>query len=505
MTTADAISLLELNHMVRDALSSRVGDSYWVRAEISEARHNPKGHLYLTFIEKNEAGQNVAQAKGVIWAQHVSAIEGKFFNVTGRRIDEGIKVMVRVRVNFHELYGLSLYVSDIDPAYTLGDIVRRRREILAHLERDGVAEMNKGLPLPRPLLRIAVITSATAAGYGDFCNHLRERGAGFRFKVKLFPAVMQGVAVESTVIAALNRVAEEAECWDAVAIIRGGGAKSDLDGFESYALATNVAQFVMPVITGIGHERDETVVDLVACVRCKTPTAVADFLVERAEHEKSLIDDAVARLGHECTLAVEMASQRLDAAVKMLRTTAHILPTERDSLEKFAARLSAAFAGALGDELHRQERMMDRLRSAVAAVCSYENARCGSMMARLAYDSRFVVSRGEAAVAESMRSLARNARSAIALERSDISAAAQRLQRAAAVMLRDHRQRLEQSARSVRIAGPERILSMGFSITRVEGHAVRSVAQLKTGDLVVTQLSDGEVRSRVEEKQEGNS
>ena len=274
---SNAVSLYELTTSIRLAIARALPQTYWVRAEISEGRRNINGHFYCKFIEKNAAGQDIASANGIIWAGTYNIIKARFERETGQALAAGIKVLVNVKVNFHERYGLSLVVNDIDPSYTLGDMVRRRKEILAQLAKDGVANMNKEIVLPRPLMRIAIITSETAAGYGDFMNHIKSNGYGFQFNIKLFPATMQGDKVETSVITALNCIAAEAANWDAVAIIRGGGAVSDLNGFESYALASNIAQFVLPVITGIGHERDETVIDLVANTGCKTPTAVADF------------------------------------------------------------------------------------------------------------------------------------------------------------------------------------------------------------------------------------
>ena len=307
---SNAVSLYELTASIRLAIARALPQTYWVRAEISEGRRNINGHFYCKFIEKNAAGQDIASANGIIWAGTYNIIKARFERETGQALAAGIKVLVNVKVNFHERYGLSLVVNDIDPSYTLGDMVRRRKEILAQLAKDGVANMNKEIVLPRPLMRIAIITSETAAGYGDFMNHIKSNGYGFRFNIKLFPAIMQGDKVETSVITALNCIAAEAANWDAVAIIRGGGAVSDLNGFESYALASNIAQFVLPVITGIGHERDETVIDLVANTRCKTPTAVADFLVSCAMGETEMLSALSVRLQRAATQIVANQNKR---------------------------------------------------------------------------------------------------------------------------------------------------------------------------------------------------
>ena len=291
----EPLSLYELNGIVRSTLELTLDENYWVVAELSEVRVAGNGHCYVEFVEKEErSGAMVAKARGNIWKNTYNLLAPYFEQETGQRFAAGLKVLVNVSVGFHELYGYSLTVFDIDPTYTLGAAVQRRKEILALLEADGVLTLNKELTLPRPLLRIAVVSSASAAGYGDFCDQIKQ--SGLPFKLKLFPATMQGEGVESGVIAALEKIAAEDYLWDAVAIIRGGGAVSDLAGFETYLLAAHVAQFPLPVLTGIGHERDDTVVDLVAHTRLKTPTAVAAFLVERQREEINSLADLEHRL-----------------------------------------------------------------------------------------------------------------------------------------------------------------------------------------------------------------
>lgn len=267
----EALTLYELNGLVRGTLERTLQAEYWLQAELSEVREAYNGHCYLEFVQKSVNGRDlVAKARGVIWAGMYRLLKPMFERETGRTLSPGLKVLVKVGVTFHELYGYSLTVTDIDPAYTLGDMARLRREILARLEADGILNDNKELSLPLSANRIAVISSATAAGYGDFCNQLLRNDYRLRFTVRLFPAVMQGEHVESSVLAALDAVMARQDDWDAVVIIRGGGATSDLSGFDTYLLAAACAQFPLPVITGIGHERDDTVIDLVAHTRVKT-------------------------------------------------------------------------------------------------------------------------------------------------------------------------------------------------------------------------------------------
>ena len=239
-----SMTLAELNTLVRRGIRACLPDAYWIQAELSDVRANYSGHCYLEFIQKDPKGNSlVAKARGIIWSQVFVQLKAYFERETGQPFASGIKVLVKVTVDFHELYGYSLTVIDIDPTYTLGDMARRRKDILDRLEKEGVLSLNKELQLPELVQRIAVISSATAAGYGDFCNQLMNNPFGFVFYPKLFPAVMQGDRVGESVIQALERIYQEADCWDAVVIIRGGGATSDLSGFDTYELAAHCAQF----------------------------------------------------------------------------------------------------------------------------------------------------------------------------------------------------------------------------------------------------------------------
>ena len=285
------LSLYDLNTLVRRSLEQCLPDEYWVQAELSEVRVHPAtGHCYVEFVQKDPRSNNlVAKARGVIWSNVFHLLRPYFEESTGQMFTAGIKVLVQVTVSFHELYGYSLTVQDIDPTYTLGDMARHRREILAQLEADGVLTLNKELPMPVLPQRIAVISSASAAGYGDFCHQLEHNPRGYYFRVELFPSIMQGERTEASLLAALDRINQRLEYFDVVVIIRGGGATSDLSCFDTYLLAAACAQFPLPIITGIGHERDDTVLDTVAHTRVKTPTAAAECLIAR-------MDEAAYRL-----------------------------------------------------------------------------------------------------------------------------------------------------------------------------------------------------------------
>lgn len=278
----EMITLSELNNMVRETLEYSFTNKYWVQAEISELRESPKGYCFLEFVDKDvKTGEVYAKARGLIPRNIYPLLKLNFEESTNQRLEAGLKVLVQTTVSFHEVYGYSLLVHDIDSAYTLGSMALRRREIMERLEREGVASMNRDLDLPLLIKHVAIISSPFAAGYEDFCNQLDKNIYGLSFSYKLFPAVMQGNETEKSIIAALDSLAEDMDLWDVVVIIRGGGAVSDLNVFDSYALANHCAQFPIPVFTGIGHERDICVLDMVANRHFKTPTAVASFLIER--------------------------------------------------------------------------------------------------------------------------------------------------------------------------------------------------------------------------------
>ena len=276
-SSKNTVTLYELNHLVSKVIESEMPSEYWVEAELSECRES-RGHCYMELIQKDErTATPIAKASAKCWANKWMLIRPGFERTTGQRLHAGMKVLLKVYAQFHEAYGFSWIVTDIDPTYTLGDMARKRQEIIRQLKEEGVFDLQKELQLPLFCQRIAVISSETAAGYGDFCNQLADNPYGFQFQTRLFPAIMQGEGVEQSIIAALERIFSFhiPQNFDAVVIIRGGGATSDMSGFDTLALAENVANFPLPIITGIGHDRDECILDMVSHTRVKTPTAAA--------------------------------------------------------------------------------------------------------------------------------------------------------------------------------------------------------------------------------------
>jgi len=355
-STKEVLTLSELNNRIKGVIDDSFADTYWVRAEMSDVYINSaSGHCYIEFVEKNEStGKLTARIKATIWQPTFIQLRTYFEQETGQSFVSGIKVLVQVSVVFHQLYGLNLNVSDIDPAYTVGDMQRQRMKTIRRLKAEGVFDLNRELPFPSLPGRIAVITSPTAAGYEDFTKQLTENKAGYVFYLKLFPAVMQGEKSESSVIAALDSIFRHIEHFDAVVIIRGGGATSDLSCFDSYPLAFHCTQFPLPIITGIGHERDDTVLDMVAHTRMKTPTAVAEFLIGRMD---TVVGELNALWQSISTLAADRLlreKNRLQLLGKHLSAAVHErMERCRSLLQSFSARLPLAAFNLLNRHKNR--------------------------------------------------------------------------------------------------------------------------------------------------------
>lgn len=359
----EVLTLFELNSLVHEVIEDNFDEQYWVVGELSDVS-TPAfgGHFYGELVQKDEESDRiVARARITCWARNYNMIRLRFQKEAGETLRKGLQVKLLVEVNFHEQYGYSLNVVDIDSTFTLGDLAKRRREILQQLEKDGILHDNQSLPLPRLLKRIAVISSATAAGYGDFCHHLEENDYGFHFEVQLFPAVMQGEQVPESIIAALEEV-QNAEPFDLVVIIRGGGASSDLSDFDSYELAACIALYPLPVLTGIGHERDETVLDYVAHTKVKTPTAAAAFIIEHQAEEAALLDDLYQRITHSAKEQIQREKQRLEHQRAVLPLLfANLIQNRQNKLQLLRQRLMTAIPQQIEREHHRQQLLKKRL------------------------------------------------------------------------------------------------------------------------------------------------
>ena len=374
-------SLRQLNLLVREAIETELPDEYWVEAELSECREN-SGHCYMELIEKDERTNTpIARASAKCWRQTWQMAKPYFERTTGQQLRAGMKVLLKVYAQFHEAYGFSWIVSDIDPTYTLGDMARKRQEIIRQLKEEGVFDLQRELRIPTFAKRIAVISAQNAAGYGDFCRQLEDNDYSFRFEVTLFPAIMQGEQVESSIIAALNAIyeatvpdGEPSDPYDCVVIIRGGGATADLSGFDTLALAENVAQFPLPVITGIGHDRDESILDMVANTKVKTPTAAAALLIENL---RQVLD------------RINSAQQHLTTAISTKLSTLNV------QLSSLQALIPTLTLRTIGDQRHRIEMQESRLPVAIERRLTSQKHLLESLSLKLqGFDPQLLLSRG---------------------------------------------------------------------------------------------------------------
>lgn len=365
-------TLYELNSLVREAIENEMPNEYWVEAELSECRES-RGHCYMELIQKDErTATPIAKASAKCWATKWMLIRPGFERTTGQQLHAGMKVLLKVYPQFHEAYGFSWIVTDIDPTFTLGDMARKRQEIIRQLKEEGVFDLQKELQLPLFCQHIAVISSQTAAGYGDFCNQLADNPYGFKFQTQLFPAIMQGEGVEQSIIDALENIyLRSEECgvrsensFDCVVIIRGGGATSDMSGFDTLALAENVANFPLPIITGIGHDRDESILDMVSHIRVKTPTAAASLLIDHLKTVLDTINEAQAHITRYAQQKLSMLNTQLSTIAETLPRVFSTVKTRQEArLDAFNSRLPLLLERRLTAERHRLQLIEEKAKS----------------------------------------------------------------------------------------------------------------------------------------------
>ena len=355
-------TLRQLNLLVREAIEETLPDEYWVEAELSECREN-SGHCYMELIEKDEHSNTpVARASAKCWRQTWQMVKPYFERTTGQPLRAGMKVLVKVYAQFHEAYGFSWIISDIDPTYTLGDMARKRQEIIRQLKEEGIFDLQRELRIPTFAKRIAVISAQNADSYGDFCRQLEDNDYSFRFEVTLFPAVMQGEQVEQSVINALNSIYERIHDYDVVCILRGGGATADLSGFDTLALAENVAQFPLPLITGIGHDRDESILDMVANTKVKTPTAAAALLIDNLLRILERLDDASQRISNAVNQRISSQKIKIASMTSLIPTlTLRMVGDQRHRIDTIGNRLPIAIERRLTTQKHLLESLSIKL------------------------------------------------------------------------------------------------------------------------------------------------
>ncbi len=356
------MTLFELNTLVAEAVAGTVNEPVWVEAELSEIRQS-HGHCYMEVVQKDAFSANlVARASAKCWRTQWTKVSAKFIDATGGLPCAGMKLLLKVSAEFHPTYGFALIVSDIDPAYTLGEMALRRQEVILKLKEEGVFDMQRELALPLFCQRIAVISSATAAGYGDFCNQMANNEYGFSFRLTLFPAIMQGEMTSQSIISQLDEINRQQSAFDCVVIIRGGGATADMSAFDTLELAENVANFPLPIITGIGHERDECVLDLISHYKAKTPTAVAAFLIDRLVAVWSRVEAAKETIFNGSNSIIERQKTSLRQLSKAIKTGARLVCSNQENAVRLInIRIANALQTLINSQNHRLEIIAQRI------------------------------------------------------------------------------------------------------------------------------------------------
>lgn len=453
-----ALSLRQYTSEIANSIRTNpVLQSRWVIAELSDVSERG-GHCYMELVEKDDRGVTIARLRGTIWANNFAyKIKPKFEQITGQKFKSGLKVMLFGSASFHEQYGLSFNITDVDPSFTIGDMERIRREIIETLTREGVVNCNRMLQMPRVPQRIAIISAKGAAGYGDFMNQLQSNPVGFKFYTHLFEATMQGETTSNSVIKALNDIEMTIDLWDCVVIIRGGGATSDLNGFDNLELARRVATFALPVVVGIGHERDRTVLDDIANVRVKTPTAAAEWLIMCAQQT---LDQALA-LANQVARYVK---DRTSGASKQLSHIEGTIPIiAKQQIIKSKSNL-AAIASAL--PYMTKNRILSANRTIDALARDVQHSAIGKISVAQTY----------------------------------LKTMSDALANAAPKAIANQDKRLKALENIVEALSPQKTLRRGFSLTKVNGKTVKSIDQLADNDVITTYLADGEITSVVNKK-----
>ncbi|MBR5983942.1 MAG: exodeoxyribonuclease VII large subunit [Bacteroidales bacterium] len=447
-------TLSELQHEIKESISEQFPFAVWIVAEINTLTRHKSGHCYMELVQKAKTSNSIiAQARATVWANKFNFISAYFESETDSELAAGMNVMLQVTITYHEVYGLSLNVIGINPTYTIGDMERAKKEIIARLINEGVFDMNKTQSFPAVVQNIAVISSSTAAGYGDFVNHLETNTYGYHINITLFEAAMQGELTEASVLDALNRIGEEYENYDAVAIIRGGGSKNDLSWFDNYNIAYMVTQFPLPVISGIGHERDESIVDMVAHTRMKTPTAVANFIIDYNAQFEEQVDST--------------SSEIFDIAKEFLMSSEMYLNNMTMSIMKIRTLLSK--------HTERCDKIMSEIRNSLNVRMKEEEMNLNMIAKKIETSPKHIISEQETHINGIKELMVRTAKHRIEKANEKLS-------------FLEHRLTLND---------PRTILKRGYSITRINGKVVNNDLEANSGDIMETILYDGKITSVV--------
>ncbi len=455
MMAETPFTLLQLNSMIKKSVKELFPDSLWIIGEVHEMNENHSGHCYLELVEKDEnSDQIVARARATIWVMTWRMLKPYFETATGQELISGIKVLVNATVEFHELYGFSLNIKDIDPVYTLGDMEKKKAEIIRKLESEGIMDMNKGLELTEVPQRIAVISSKTAAGLQDFLEQLRSNSFGYKFHIELFVAVMQGKQAEVSITQVLDKIYNKPDNFDAVVIIRGGGAKSDMNCFNSYLVASHVAQFPLPVITGIGHEKDVTITDLVSHTSVKTPTAAAEFIIAKFNSFETGLLDIQFRLAD---ISADMVSSR------------------KEELFSLGNRIYPGLKARIGKELQNFVRLESSFSGSIKNYFLHLGYKTKKMEEKTAFSPARVLIPKKDKISYLQNNF-------LFLTKNYLS-------------LKTHQLHYQENI--TLLHNPDNILKKGFALVTHKGKMVKSARALKKSYIIATKFRDGRIESIV--------
>lgn len=453
-------TLLELNKSIQEQINLGFPKNLWVIAEVSELKVNRNGHCYVELIEKDAVNDHIiAKSRATIWAFTYRMLRPYFESITGRDLSPGLKLLVQVKVEFHELYGFSLNITDIDPNYTLGDLAQKKAEILNQLNADGVINLNKDLDFPQVPQKIAIISSETAAGFQDFMDQLENNVYGFKFYTKLYQSVMQGNQAENSIIIALEKIYEQEDFFDLVVIIRGGGSQADLSCFDSYLLGANIAQFPLPVITGIGHEKDESIADVVAHKKLKTPTAVAEYIIEKtARFEEGIVN---------------IQETVLDLFFDQVQV-------QREKLNQLARITVPSVKNSLSNQHHKLTLTLEKLKTNTFLYTKVKDTNLKQLKKYLPQITRKLIHRNQEMMLASVIKLKTNCHFIVKSESKSLKNAENRLS----------------------LLDPKNILKRGYSITYHKGEVLKDSRTVRPEDDIKTKLLSGTIRSKVKGKKE---
>ncbi|NWF97871.1 MAG: exodeoxyribonuclease VII large subunit [Nitrospirae bacterium] len=449
------IKLSELSALIKSSIFINFPDEYWVIAEIAQINlHTNSGHCYIDLVEKQD-DSIITKMRANIWSNTYRIVASNFRKSTGQELQPGMKILILVKVTYHDIHGLSLNIKDIDPGYTLGEMALKRKQVIEQLSKEGLIDLNKKLPLPPVIQNIAVISSADAAGYGDFSSRLANNPYKYRFYHKLFPAYVQGEKADKSILSALNSCLKEKSFFDAVVIIRGGGSTVDLHCFDSYTLAKEIALFPLPVFTGIGHEKDETVADRVAKIRFITPTAVAEFLISKAREFENNIDALKERLVLRTLSIINTEESQINqVSFTLSKYIKEFFKTSNAMLKHIVFSLQAS--------------SFSSLQKPALNIKSYE-ARINSGLIKFISDEK-------QSLREKLKTINEKTSHFISMQNKII----------------------ENIHIQINLLNPLNVLKRGYSITTLNGKVLKSIKSVKKTDAISTQLQDGKIISNVE-------